>query len=610
MHLPVFVPLLMAAAGAADAPGAAAHGVSIYVPFLIALAVLIGPFVLGVYAARALKLPAYGWKLGVFFFAFIASVVIVWWCWPPKLGTDLSGGLTMVYEVDRTKLPKDKHLSKDEMEKLIEGVLRRINPSGVKEVTIRQFGNEQLEITIPNVKDPDEVKEIKKSISRIGSLAFRILATNKDHTQKKYMDHALAEKTATEIRNPEDGTTEGWWVPVAKGHESDVLTGDTTIATRQRTIGGEKRTEVFVIKDKYNVTGDDLASESSGIGQDGGPAVHFSFNHTGAEKFGGLTGRYSPQEGQEPFKYRLGIILDDELQTAPSLNSRITDSGEISGRSMTQKEVEATVAVLQAGSLPAALNKEPIKEDLVGPTLGRDTIRTSTRAMIISAILVPLFMVWYYRFAGLVANICLTLNMLVLVAVMLTVHAAFTLTGLAGLALAVGMAVDNNVLLYRAHARRTAPRGRPAHGDPQRLPSRGRGHRRRQPHSHHRRHRALRGRHRAGQGLRHHLPLGALLSLWTSLFVARFLFEIAERKHWLTKLKMLHVIGDTHIDFMAWFPAAATFSLLITLVGLAVAFYRGEGLFDIDFTGGVSIEAAFRRRKTSPSFAKPWKRPA
>ena len=114
---------------------------------------------------------------------------------------------------------------------------------------------------------------------------------------------------------------------------------------------------------------------------------------------------------------------------------------------MTQEEVDATVSVLNAGSLPATLTKEPISEVFTGPTLGADTIRNSEHAMIISAILVPLFMLWYYRFAGLVANIALMLNMVVLVAIMITFHAAFTLPGLAGLALTVGMAVDNNVLL-------------------------------------------------------------------------------------------------------------------------------------------------------------------
>ena len=78
------------------------------------------------------------------------------------------------------------------------------------------------------------------------------------------------------------------------------------------------------------------------------------------------------------------------------------------------------------------------------------------------------------------------------------------------------------------------------------------------------------------------------------MFVARVIFEIAERKRWLTKLKMLHVIGDTHIDFMAWFPVCFTFSILITVAGVVVAFHRGKGLFDIDFTGGVSVQTVFR----------------
>jgi SecD/SecF fusion protein len=88
--------------------------------------------------------------------------------------------------------------------------------------------------------------------------------------------------------------------------------------------------------------------------------------------------------------------------------------------------------------------------------------------------------------------------------------------------------------------------------------------------------------------------LGAVLSMFSTMFVAKVIFEIAERRQWISKLKMLHVITDTSIDFMGWFPAAATFSVLITVLGLAVAFHRGQGLFDIDFTGGVSVEADFR----------------
>jgi SecD/SecF fusion protein len=348
---------------------------------------------------------------------------------------------------------------------------------------------------------------------------------------------------------------------------------------------------VLVVKDDYNVTGDYLISESYRFDAEG-HTVLFGFDSTGAAKFSELTGHNLP-EPDGSFSRQLGIILDGSLQSAPSIRSRISDNGVITGIS-SQKEAEATVAVLKAGSLPAALNKDPISEILVGPTLGADTIRRSTHAMIISAILVPLFMLWYYRFAGMVANICLVLNMVLLVAFMIMVNAAFTLTGLAGLALAVGMAVDNNVLLYE-RMREELHRGAAMRM-------------------------AIRNAfHRVGvvivdANLTHIIAatvlfvvgseqvksfavtflLGAILSLWTSLFVARWVFEIAEKKRWLTKLKMLHVIGDTQIDFMAWFPAAATFSVLITVAGIFVAFHRGQGILDIDFTGGVAIQTVFR----------------
>ena len=180
--------------------------------------------------------------------------------------------------------------------------------------------------------------------------------------------------------------------------------------------------------------------------------------------------------------------------------------------------------------------------------------------MLIAVILVPLFMLWYYRFSGIVANIALILNMLMLVAIMMTIKAAFTLTGFAGLALTVGMAVDNNVLVYE---RLREELGR---GATLRM--------------------AIRNAfQRAGatiidcnvthliaatvlyvvgtdqlRGFAVTLWLGVAISMFTSVFVARVIFEIAEKRQWISKLKMLHVIGHTHIDFMGWFPLCATLS--------------------------------------------------
>ncbi len=288
------------------------------------------------------------------------------------------------------------------------------------------------------------------------------------------------------------------------------------------------------------------------------------------------------------------------MYSAPALKTTIFDHGEITG-SFTKEEVQELVNVLNAGSLPAALTKEPISKLYSGPTLGLDTIRKSTHAMVISSILVPLFMLWYYRFSGLVAIIALFLNMLMLFAVMLTIKAAFTLTGFAGLALTVGMAVDNNVLVYE-RLREELDRGATVRM-------------------------AIRNAfHRAGatiidcnlthmiaatvlymigsdqvKGFAVTLWLGVATSMYTSVFVARVIFDIAEKRQWITKVKMLRLIGHTNIDFMGWFRYCLMGSVLITVMAIVVAIYRGQGLFDIDFTGGISVQALFDQPQDTAS---------
>ena len=195
--------------------------------------------------------------------------------------------------------------------------------------------------------------------------------------------------------------------------------------------------------------------------------------------------------------------------------------------------MQKLVDVLNAGSLPATLAKMPVQELVSGPTLGQDTIDKSTYAMIVSAVLVILFMVVYYRFSGMIAVIALVLNMLGIVAVMITFKAAFTLTGFAALALTVGMAVDNNVLVYERMREEIAK------GAALRM--------------------AIRNAfNRAGttiidcnmthvivaivlwamgsdqiKGFAITLFLGVVFSMFTAVFVSHVLFDIAERHHWI-----------------------------------------------------------------------------
>src|SRR6185295_16430217 len=176
------------------------------------------------------------------------------------------------------------------------------------------------------------------------------------------------------------------------------------------------------------------------------PSVAFSFNARGSNLFGELTGSHMPDPNSN-FKYQLGIVLDDVLKSAPNLNDRITSNGQITGN-FTEAEVNFLVDILNAGSLPAALSKTPVAEYNASAQLGNDTIRAGAMSMVISTIAIVIFMLIYYRFSGLVADLAVIMNLILVTAVMILIKAHFTLAGLAGMVLSVGMAVDCNVLIF------------------------------------------------------------------------------------------------------------------------------------------------------------------
>ena len=215
--------------------------------------------------------------------------------------------------------------------------------------------------------------------------------------------------------------------------------------------------------------------------------------------------------------------------------------------------------------------------------------------MIVAAVLVPLFMLLYYRFCGVVADVALVLNMLILFAIMLALKVAFTLTGLVGLALTVGMAVDNNVLVFE-RLREEQDRGATLRM-------------------------AIRNAfHRAGativdcnlthliaasvlywlgneqlRGFAIPLWIGVATSMYTSVFVAHVIFNVAEKRGWIARANMARWIGHTNIDFMGLAPYCIAGSIIITVLGAGLAGWRhwNGTLLDIDFTGGISVQAIF-----------------
>jgi SecD/SecF fusion protein len=654
----------LADAATQPATTAAAAGITGFMKLLIAVAILAGSFGLGILLARAIRLPEFGFKLGLIMLSAIGSAAICYFGWPPKLGIDLSGGVVLVYEVESSamqagkledlaetitdrlnqdrknkieskvegdtiefQLPADTDeaaiksqierlrsdglglafkdsRSKDgvtdliytpdgkfqrpDMNELIGAVNKRINPSGVKEVTVRRYGQESLEIIIPEVQQ-SEVEQIKDVIRRQGALEFRILANRFKPEHRTAIERALA-SPAPEVlsTSPDGGRGE-----VAKWVTLGDNVGDHDAIVRPKRDGSGN--EVLVMVDPYNVKGDKLKRSSRGVDQAGGNAIHFVLRPDGARLFADLTERNKPDPATNR-KQRLGIVLDNVLISAPTLNEQIREQGQITGID-DERELDTIVSVLNAGSLPTALNKTPIQEQRISAQLGADTIAQGSKAMFLSFAGVIVFMLVYYRFAGVVADSAVLLNLLMAVASMILIKAAFTLPGLAGLVLTVGMAVDANVLIYE-RMREELQRGA-----------------------------SLRMAIRNGylkafstiidshvttiatgvvlfvigtdqiKGFAVTLILGLLVSLYTSVYVSRVVFDIFEKKRWLTKLTMMQWFKKTNIDFIGLMKPAAILSVIVIAIGMVAVAVRGKELLDIDFTGGTAVTIEFRKDK-------------
>src|SRR5581483_11553444 len=173
---------------------------------------------------------------------------------------------------------------------------------------------------------------------------------------------------------------------------------------------GEKKYEYFVLtrdpeKGKA-ITGEDLTSAHESQDQMGRPAVGFNFNTRGSINFGDLTGKNMPEKEEGGMRRYLAIMLDGRVETAPSVNARITGSGIIEG-SFTRAEVDRYVSMLRSGALPATLKPQPVSENTMGATLGEDTIKSGTLSIGVAFVTILLFMLLYYPFAGFVACIAL-----------------------------------------------------------------------------------------------------------------------------------------------------------------------------------------------------------
>ena len=286
----------------------------------------------------------------------------------------------------------------------LETIRNRVDQFGVSEPSIQQQGENRILIQLPGVQDPERAKAL---IGKTALLEFKLL------DEQTPVEEALAGKLP-------DG--------------SELL--------YQKRVDRETRQErrlPFVVQKKTLLTGADLSTARVSIDQTTSePYVSVELNAAGAKAFADLT--------EANVNKRLAIILDGNVHSAPVIRERIpSGQAQITGGFTTEEATDLAI-VLRAGALPAPV--QVLEERTVGPSLGADSIRQGIIAILASTALVCLFMLVYYRLSGLIANVALGLNLLVLMAVMAGFHATLTLPGIAGIALTVGMAVDTNILIF------------------------------------------------------------------------------------------------------------------------------------------------------------------
>jgi preprotein translocase subunit SecD len=288
----------------------------------------------------------------------------------------------------------------------IETIRNRIDELGVSEPVIQEhgLGDYQILVQLPGVDDPARVKEIIQSTAML-------------ELKQSFGGPFKSETEAMQANN-------------------GVLPPNTMIM-KGSPENGESGEVYYVVSRSSVVSGRDLRGAQPTTDQSGRPAVDFYLTNEGGKRFQAFTGAH--------IKDFLAIVLDNKVRSAPRIDGEISDTGIITGR-FTQQQANDLAMILRSGALPAGIRY--LEERTVGPSLGADSIRHGVTAAVIGMAVVMIFMLVYYRMAGINADLALILNLVILLGFLGFTGATLTLPGIAGVILTVGMGVDSNVLIF------------------------------------------------------------------------------------------------------------------------------------------------------------------
>lgn len=326
-------------------------------------------------------------------------------------------GTSLVWKISDKEAQRIKDTTADQA---LETIRNRIDQFGVAEPTIHRQGENEIVIQLPGVKDPKRAIDL---IGKTAQLEFKLV--NDDTNVAAELPQSIAPGEEEELLKQFAGR----------------IPEDTEILFEKRVNKetGAVRKIPLLLKKQAALTGDLLSDAKVNIdSRFSEPYVSLSFNAAGAKLFEEVTGAN--------VKKRLAISLDNTIYSAPVIQEKIAGgNAQITG-SFSMEEAKDLSIVLRAGALPAPMKM--LQNVTVGPSLGRDSIEAGKIAGIIGTIAVVIFMIFYYRFSGLIADFALLFNIVLLLGALASLNSTLTLPGIAGIILAIGMAVDSNVLMF------------------------------------------------------------------------------------------------------------------------------------------------------------------
>jgi len=303
---------------------------------------------------------------------------------------------------------KDSYKLKEEdrlCNQALETIRNRIDQLGVTEPVIVRSGKDRIIVELPGIKDPERAKKILGKVAKLEFKQVIDVAPTKEELLKKV----------------------GGKIP----EDEEILVQEI------RKNGKVVNKVYYLVKKEPILTGAYLKDAYPGVDQYNMPAVNFEFKAQGAKIFKEYTASH--------IGTRLAIVLDGKVQSAPVIQSEIGGKGQITGQ-FTYQEAKDLAIVLRAGALPAPV--KIIEETTIGPSLGKESIEKGIKSGVAGLVIVMIFMAIYYKIAGVIADIALLINVVLLWALLALLGATLTLPGIAGYILTIGMSVDANVIIF------------------------------------------------------------------------------------------------------------------------------------------------------------------